>query len=401
MRTVLLKLVLAIATIVAVGYGFPLVKKDTVDAAGLFDTSIDAGWQAFWGENQKGWNSNDPGCGSSFSYASLWDLAVASRVVTMLNNNHRVDLVAEGLLKYKNSEGWYSATTNKDNDCYVDDNSQVVWVFLEAYKKTNNNDYLSSATDLMDLIRGQWVSNGGGVRWSVDGDYLASISTAEAALAAVRVFEVNTDWSLVAFALECVSWLLDNLQDPSDHLLYDGKQLPSGEVNDGKLTYSVGTTISTLVYLAKFTGSSLWVKIAVQLGKAATDSSGAFYSSTGYWNNQLCYVQLLFGGLSDLVTLGLQLPSGVNATFTSELKKQATYIADYLEVPSDPGFYVSNVFSSSKQMYSKYTSQFASSESYSPDLSAFCNGNVNGKIKRSLMDTMSASQIFYDVSQLL
>ena len=32
----------------------------------------------------------------------------------------------------------------------------------------------------MELIQGQW-SNEGGVRWKVDGDYIASISTLEAA----------------------------------------------------------------------------------------------------------------------------------------------------------------------------------------------------------------------------
>ena len=45
----------------------------------------------------------------------------------------------------------------------------------------------------MELIQGQWSDKVGGVRWKVDGDYIASISTVEAALCAVRLYEQNKD----------------------------------------------------------------------------------------------------------------------------------------------------------------------------------------------------------------
>ena len=52
----------------------------------------------------------------------------------------------------------------------------------------------------MELIQGQWSNEVGGVRWKVDGDYIASISTLEAALSAVKLYEQNKDDSLLSFA---------------------------------------------------------------------------------------------------------------------------------------------------------------------------------------------------------
>ena len=112
----------------------------------------------------------------------------------------------------------YSGNTHS----YVDDNCQVLWVFIEAYELTNNTKYLTTANKLMELIQGQWSNEVGGVRWKVDGDYIASISTLEAALSAVKLYEQNKDDSLLSFAKKCLSWLDDNLLDKLDGFYYDG-----------------------------------------------------------------------------------------------------------------------------------------------------------------------------------
>ena len=115
----------------------------------------------------------------------------------------------------------------------------------------------------MELIQGQWSNEVGGVRWKVDGDYIASISTLEAALSAVKLYEQNKDDSLLSFAKKCLSWLDDNLLDKLDGFYYDGLNVNNKtNIDKGKLTYTVGVAISTYSYLYKYTNDEQYVSIA-------------------------------------------------------------------------------------------------------------------------------------------
>ena len=154
-------------------------------------------------------------------YSVVWSVAVAGMAIVQSGDISKTNQIITSLYKYQNSQGWFSATPG-GGESFVDDNCQVLWVFIEAYELTNNTKYLTTANKLMELIQGQWSDKVGGVRWKVDGDYIASISTVEAALCAVRLYEQNKDDSLLSFAKKCLSWLDDNLLDKLDGFYYDG-----------------------------------------------------------------------------------------------------------------------------------------------------------------------------------
>ena len=73
-------------------------------------------------------------------------------------------------------------------------------------------------------------------------------------------------------------------------------------MDKGKLTYTIGCSISTLVYLHKFRGDQDMLDKALELA-ATTNPGGAFYDGNGNWNNNLEYVHLLFAGFADAFRL--------------------------------------------------------------------------------------------------
>ncbi|ODV82431.1 glycoside hydrolase family 76 protein, partial [Suhomyces tanzawaensis NRRL Y-17324] len=271
-------------------------------ASAAFSGSINTLWGTFWSDSESSFSDGALHClNSTFDSPSIWDLAVTGRAITASSDDAGITKVINNCLEYKNSEGWFSLTTAKDQDIYVDDNAQVLWVFLDAYKKTGNHDHLQIAQSLFQLIKAQWVQKSGGVRWKLGAPYVASISTLEAALAAARLFQITGDVELIGFAKQCTDWVFKTLVDEKDGLIFDGLNSDTGEINKGKLSYTVGVMLSTLSIINKSTASASILKQAVQLAQSALNTKGVFYNADGYWNNRLSYSHLFFGGLVDLL----------------------------------------------------------------------------------------------------
>ncbi|CAK7891199.1 hypothetical protein CAAN1_01S04038 [[Candida] anglica] len=358
-----------------------------------FDDAFNATWSTFWNWGQQGWTGSS--CpGDAFAPPALWDSAVAGGAAVATKNPWLAQQVTTQLLRYKNAEtGGYSATTAGDKDMYTDDNAQVIWVYIDAYGYTGNSDYLQEAQNILSFIKSQWVSNGGGVKWSYTGDYIASISNAEAALAALKIYEYSHDDSDLEFAKTSINWLADNLEDPSDHLFYDGKTISSGAVNKGKLSYTVGVAISAYAYLYKFENDSKWLQKANVLVNASAKGTGVLYAANGYWNNQLKYLNLLFSGLADFANIS---PNSIDQWKTQqsvvqEINRQAKFIYSYYQ-DGTSGTYFDDISTAPQNVYAKYAASFSTSESSSPASS--CS---NGATKLSLLTQGSAARIFYDV----
>ncbi|EGV65695.1 hypothetical protein PSN45_003524 [Yamadazyma tenuis] len=345
--------------------------------ASLFTDVVDFSWSRFWVTSKSSWSENDK-CLNNFEYPSVWDQAVAGKMIADSVNAANIDLVIANLKDYLNSDNWFSSSTAKDNDVYMDDNAQVLWVLLDSYKYAGNVDDLELAKKLMSNLMNQEAS-GGGVYWKLNAPYVASISTAESALAATRLYQVTQDQSLLEFASKQVNWLLDNLQDSSDGLIYDGINSKTGAVNKGKLSYSVGVMVSTLAYLNSFTGESDYYDKATKLVNSALNKKGAFYNSDGTWNNPMYYSHLLFTGISDLITI---------ATATS--KSQDTY---YQSLISEVNTQAQNII----KTYQVSTNNFVDNiSSFKADSSNYCDGKPIG----NLLQSASAAQIFYAMSKI-
>lgn len=350
----------------------------SLDYESLYYQVVENTWASFWNPGENSWSSKN-NCLNDFKYPSVWDQAVAGKIITESRNEDRIKLVIDNINDYRNIVGWYSSSTAKDDDIYVDDNAQLLWVLLDSYEFTGNVNDLNLAIHLMNLIQTQGVDNGG-VRWKLNDDYIASISTSELALAAIKLYQVNGDEGLLQFSIDSINWLFNNLQDPDDKLIYDGKSATTGEINKGKLSYSVGTMISTLAYLAQSTQESYWFFKALELVQAALNKNGVFYADKKVWNNSLRYSHLLFMGIKDLITIytkGSNIKRNLYKNLQKELDTQASFIYNTLRI--SPGVFADNV---------------DKAKSMNKDIS--CYGNPAGKI----MDNASAAQIFFAMSQI-
>ena len=206
-------------------------------------------------------------------------MAVLGKAIADSGDTNGVETTISRILEYYDSNtGAFSSTPNSSLEIYSDDNSQLLWVFLDAYKMTNKEQYLKYAEGIMDYLKTQNYQNTGGIIWKREQSYIASISTTEVALSAMRLYEFNNDESLVELAQNCMDFMFNHLQD-SDSLFFDGLDKETFSVNKGKLTYTVGCAISTLVKL----GTQDALNKALDLATAATNTDGAFYTSEGIW----------------------------------------------------------------------------------------------------------------------
>lgn len=123
-----------------------------------------------------------------------------------------------------------------------DDNAQVAIALLRAYNTSSVSKavYLTRAKRIVDFLFTGWDSaNGGGMKWHVEKTVRNAISTSLAAVAVLGLVKTNrqiagtasggvavgvtdkTEAELIAFARQCVQWVLDELQLDSG-LIMDG-----------------------------------------------------------------------------------------------------------------------------------------------------------------------------------
>ncbi|KAI5953841.1 DUR4 [Candida margitis] len=337
-------------------------------------------WQRFWGNGK--WNQEDSICqDNSFETPSVWDMAVLGKAIADSGDSNGLETTISRILEYYDSTtGAFSSTPNSPSDIYSDDNAQLSWVFIAAYKMTNNQQYLKYAEGIVDFLKTQNYQNTGGIIWQKDKSYIASISTTEAALSAMRLYEVNGDDSLVEFAQSCMNFMSKYLQD-SDSLFYDGLDSSSWSINKGKLTYTVGCAISALVKI----GTQDALEKALDLATAATNQDGAFYTSQKVWNNSLKYVHLLFVGFGDAFG------TGKFDKFKDEVTKQGNYIYEFLQDPDDSNLYFDSATSGTPDTYAKYAKVFSTSGStYKPNEGLYCSGSSSGPAPKDLLINASA-----------
>ncbi|CUM67282.1 uncharacterized protein PRCAT00004975001 [Priceomyces carsonii] len=320
-------------------------KEPIVAPTDLVDDMFDTLINLYWDETQANFNDN---CGGSYSEPVIWNVAVAGLAASRKGNETVNRKVYEALQKYKNHDlGGYSATTAGNNDIYEDDDSQVSWVFINNYKVDEEEDYIDSAVKLINFISDQKGPNGG-IEFSYQGNYIASISTLEAALAAVRLNEEKSNSTLISFAVEQLDWIFDHLLDSNDHLIYDGCD-KKGNVNNGKLTYTIGVAISTMAILVKHGNTKRdWQAIATEFGVRTfgAGNSNSLYYTNGHLNNGVQYTHDLFNGITDLLELTIPLSNYQRQAydmFKAELVREARHYYDVNTVDITSGNCGSNI----------------------------------------------------------
>lgn len=366
-----------------------------------FENTLNEVWDRFWLSEKNQWNDDDAICDTNkFSEPVVWNQAVIGKAITNSKNTDRIEKTTNAIYKYKNKAlGVYSATTAGDDDIYNDDNAQLVWVFVDGYKATGNEKHLEAAKEVMLFLMTQWNSQGkGGVIWKYKADYIASISTVEAALAAIRLYSITSDTDLLKFTEDCMDFMFKYFQD-TDKLFFDGLNKNNyDDINKGKLSYTAGCALSTLAYLSKYSSKSDWKSKAIEIGKAAMNRKGALYNGNSIWNNQLKYVHLLYAGYVDLLTLTDW--DSEYSDFKQELLRQGSLMIEFLQDPDDKSLYFGLATGATKKMFKKYEVTFKEDNVFEENKDIYCNGNVNKPTKKSLMNNGSAAQILYEVSRI-
>ncbi len=157
----------------------------------------------------------------------------------------------------------------KPADRYYDDNAWMALGFLDAYELTGEPQYLAWARDTFNFVlTGEDEKQGGGIYWreQVKGSKNAC-STAPAALAALRLYQVTGETGYLANARELYAWMNARLQD-GDHLFFDNITV-DGRVDTTKWSYNSALMIEVNVEMHRATGEYRYLDEAVQIARAA------------------------------------------------------------------------------------------------------------------------------------
>lgn len=309
----------------------------------------------------------------------------------------------------KHTKG-YSAAENggSDNDVYYDDDAQVASAIITAYEVTGNKKYLDQGRELVRFLMGGWDQNIGGVKWHVLKTYVNACTTAEVAKACLQISKFIPDESkvYVDFAAKCIDWQIETLQDKSDHCIMDGVQPAGMKVENGKLTYNNGTTMSAASHLFHITHDDKWKQIATDLAKASINRNVPFYdrdydNELRYWHDPSYFNQLLFEGLADyLLYVGPDnAPDGLAQQIASEVERHVVMFNKYFKDPQD-GLYIQSFepHSTYPEYYEKY---------YKPEFGGKKKGGLKkddsdgGKPQKCLMGLGAAARCFYQAARVV
>lgn len=312
--------------------------------------------------------------------------------------------------KYKNNHvKGYSASENNgnDTDIYYDDDAQVASAIITAYEVTGDKKYLDSGRELVRFLMGGWDENIGGVKWHVSKTYVNACTTAEVAKACLQIskFLPEESKTYVNFAAKCVDWQIKTLQDPGDKCIKDGIQPDGGKIDDVKITYNTGTTLSAASHLYHITKDAKWKEIATGLAHAAIDRNSPFYdrdypSGQRYWRDPSYFCQLIIEGLADyLLYLGDEVSQDMAANIHEEVKRHLIMFYKYLKDPQD-GLYIQTFEPNRtfKQKYDKeYQEEFGGKKGhgYRSD-----DKDGSGNPQKCLMGLGAAARVFYQGARI-
>ena len=165
-------------------------------------------------------------------------------------------------------------TAGGGSDKYYDDNAWMVITFLEAYELTGDKRYLDRADLTLKFVLSGWDEEGGGGIWWHEGRKEGTKNTCANAPAAVgclrlaRYVPADNAKILVKRAEEITRWTSATFQD-EDGLFWDSKNIETGHINRGKLTYNTALMIRAYLGLNRQTGDETALAEAKRIGNAA------------------------------------------------------------------------------------------------------------------------------------
>jgi uncharacterized protein YyaL (SSP411 family) len=191
-------------------------------------------------------------------------------------------------------------TAGGGNDKYYDDNAWMVITFLEAYELTKDAQFLKRADAALTFVLSGWDETGGGGIWWHEKHKEGTKNTCANAPAAVSCLRLaqyvdkERAAQLVKKAEEIVAWTVATFQD-TDGLFWDSKNMETGAINKGKLTYNTGLMLRALLQLHHRTGKPEYLTEAKRVGQAADRLIGrrwAIYRNHVKWGHLMVEADL-------------------------------------------------------------------------------------------------------------
>lgn len=311
---------------------------------------------------------------------------------------------------YKNNHvKGYSAAENggNDTDIYYDDDAQVASAIITAYEVTGDKRFLDQGRELVRFLMGGWDKDIGGVKWHVSKTYVNACTTAEVAKACLQVSKFLPDEAqvYVDFAAKCVDWQIKTLQDPGDKCIKDGIQPKDMKIDEVKLTYNTGTTLSAAAHLYSITKDPKWKQIADDLARAAINRNSPFYdrdydNSKRYWRDPSYWTQLIIEGLADyLLYVGPDVPEELPGKIAEEISRHVKMFYKYLKDPSD-GLYIQTF--EPNRTFDDFYDKFYKEEFGGKKGKGMRNDDKDGsgKPQKCLMGLGSAARVFFQAARV-
>lgn len=200
----------------------------------------------------------------------------------------------------------YISSSGK-SDRFYDDNVWLALDFCESFMLTGKPVFLKKSLDIWQFIISGWDDLlGGGIYWCEQKKQSKNTcSNAPGSVLAFKLFEATKDSLYFNWGLRIYNWTKINLQDSTDYLYFDNKDL-SGKISRRKYTYNSGQMLQSTALLYKLTGKKEYLEEAQRIAKSAisyfteefTAAEGKkirLFKNTGNWFNAILlrgYIEL-------------------------------------------------------------------------------------------------------------
>lgn len=251
------------------------------------------------------------------SHASAWPLSqalAASLSIGSLAGRKAASARAEALTAVRALADYrlgraYNSTAKPPLDrggaLYYDDNNWIALDLLAAYRLFGQRALLRRAEGVFTFLVSGWDTRAsaacpGGIFWveSPTPQIRTTVSTANAALVALYLYQATKKRTYLAWALRMYGWVSRCLSAPNG--LYFDHLDSRGDVGRHEWTYNQGAMIAAGVLLAHATGKRRYLDEARTTAEAAL----AHYQASGYAGEPSIFVAIYFHDLRVLAQAG-------------------------------------------------------------------------------------------------
>lgn len=245
------------------------------------------------------------------SWAHLWPFSQALAASLMFDSlpgpnaaAARADALrsVEALARYRFGQGYRSLPLPRrvrHGNLYYDDNNWVALDLLDVYRLSGRRALLTRAEGVFQFLVSGWDTNAGdicpgGIFWARPPlrQIRTTVSTANAALVALRLYQATGKHSYLVWAQRLYGWVTHCLAGRNS-LYYDNLD-SLGSVAKQEWTYNQGAMIAAGVLLSRATGRRTYLDQAQASAKAAL----AHYAASGYRGEPPIFVAIFFGDLN-------------------------------------------------------------------------------------------------------